>query len=168
MDEIRTGNVATVIVKDQSRIGRDVVEAGLLKRTFDEYNVRFIAANDNLDTARGRTAVGTQSGLSEEAARQEKGHSTGEARKRSLEELAKLDRATAGDPEAQARYERFLATRRETTTGRNKRKPKPSKPANADTENARDNEVRGVFIVTAVPVNPYISAFQYQGFSAPP
>ena len=89
-------------------------------------------------------------------------------RKRSLEELAKLDRATAGDPEAQARYERFLATRRETTTGRNKRKPKPSKPANADTENARDNEVRGVFIVTAVPVNPYISAFQYQGFSAPP
>ena len=79
-------------------------------------------------------------------------------RKRSLEELAKLDRATAGDPEAQARYERFLATRRETTTGRNKRKPKPSKPANADTENARDNEVRGVFIVTAVPANPYTSA----------
>ena len=43
----------TVIVKDQSRIGRDVVEVGLLKRTFDEYNVRFIAANDNLDTANG-------------------------------------------------------------------------------------------------------------------
>ena len=79
VDEIRAGNVATVIVKDQSRIGRDVVEAGLLKRTFDEYNVRFIAANDHLDTARGRTAVGTQSGLSEEAVRQEKGHSTGEA-----------------------------------------------------------------------------------------
>ena len=41
------------LVKDQSRIGRDVVEVGLLKRTFDEYNVRFIAANDNLDTANG-------------------------------------------------------------------------------------------------------------------
>ena len=53
VDEIRAGNVATVIVKDQSRIGRDVVEVGLLKRTFDEYNVRFIAANDNLDTANG-------------------------------------------------------------------------------------------------------------------
>lgn len=53
LDEIRAGNVATVIVKDQSRIGRDVVEVGLLKRTFDEYNVRFIAANDNLDTANG-------------------------------------------------------------------------------------------------------------------
>ena len=53
VDDIRAGNVATVIVKDQSRIGRDVVEVGLLKRTFDEYNVRFIAANDNLDTANG-------------------------------------------------------------------------------------------------------------------
>ena len=30
VDEIRAGNVATVIVKDQSRIGRDVVEVGLL------------------------------------------------------------------------------------------------------------------------------------------
>lgn len=39
--------------EDQSRIGRDVVEVGLLKRTFDEYHVRFIAANDNLDTANG-------------------------------------------------------------------------------------------------------------------
>ena len=45
--------MATVIIKDQSRIGRDVVEVGLLKRTFDEYHVRFIAANDNLDTANG-------------------------------------------------------------------------------------------------------------------
>ena len=53
LDEIRAGNVATVIIKDQSRIGRDVVEVGLLKRTFDEYHVRFIAANDNLDTANG-------------------------------------------------------------------------------------------------------------------
>ena len=43
--------MATVIIKDQIRIGRDVVEARLLKHTFDEYNVRFIAANDNLDTA---------------------------------------------------------------------------------------------------------------------
>jgi DNA invertase Pin-like site-specific DNA recombinase len=34
LDEIRAGNVATVIIKDQSRIGCDVVEVGLLKRTF--------------------------------------------------------------------------------------------------------------------------------------
>ena len=39
LDEIRAGNVATVIIKDQSRIGRDVVEVGLLKRTFDEYTI---------------------------------------------------------------------------------------------------------------------------------
>lgn len=53
LEEIRAENVATVIIKDQSRIGRDVVEVGLLKRTFNEYHVRFIAANDNLDTAYG-------------------------------------------------------------------------------------------------------------------
>ncbi len=53
LDEVRAGNVATVIIKDQSRIGRDVLEVGLLKRTFDEFNVRLIAANDNLDTANG-------------------------------------------------------------------------------------------------------------------
>ena len=53
LDEVRAGNVAVVIVKDQSRIGRDVVEVGLLKRTFEEHDVRFIAANDNLDTANG-------------------------------------------------------------------------------------------------------------------
>ena len=51
--EVRTGGVATVIIKDQSRIGRDVIEVGLLKRTFDEFDVRLIAANDNLDTANG-------------------------------------------------------------------------------------------------------------------
>ena len=53
LEEVRAGNVATVIIKDQSRIGRDVLEVGLLKRTFDEFNVRLIAANDNLDTANG-------------------------------------------------------------------------------------------------------------------
>ena len=53
LDEVRAGNISTVIIKDQSRIGRDVLEVGLLKRTFDENNVRFIAANDNLDTANG-------------------------------------------------------------------------------------------------------------------
>jgi len=53
VEEVKAGRVATVIIKDQSRIGRDVLEVGLLKRTFEENNVRFIAANDNLDTARG-------------------------------------------------------------------------------------------------------------------
>jgi len=53
LDEVKAGNVGTVITKDQSRMGRDVLEVGLIKRTFDENNVRFIAAGDNLDTAKG-------------------------------------------------------------------------------------------------------------------
>jgi DNA invertase Pin-like site-specific DNA recombinase len=53
LEDVRAGKISVVIVKDQSRIGRDVVEVGLLKRTFDEHNVRFIAAADNLDTANG-------------------------------------------------------------------------------------------------------------------
>ena len=53
LTEVRARKISTVIIKDQSRIGRDVLEVGLLKRTFDEYDVRFIAANDNLDSANG-------------------------------------------------------------------------------------------------------------------
>lgn len=51
--EVEAGNVYAVIVKDMSRVGRDVVEVGLLKRIFEENNVRFIAAEDGLDTAKG-------------------------------------------------------------------------------------------------------------------
>lgn len=53
LEEVDAGNVAVVIIKDQSRIGRDVLEVGLIKRRFEEHNVRFIAANDNFDTAKG-------------------------------------------------------------------------------------------------------------------
>ena len=53
LDVVKAGGVSTVIIKDQSRIGRDVLEVGLMKRTFEENGVRFIAANDNLDTANG-------------------------------------------------------------------------------------------------------------------
>ncbi len=48
--------------------------------------------------------------------------------------------AAAGDPEAQARYERMLAARRENYHRRNRQKPKLLKSANVDTENARDND----------------------------
>ena len=53
LEEVKADNVAVVIIKDQSRIGRDVLEVGLMRRTFEEHNVRFIAANDNLDSANG-------------------------------------------------------------------------------------------------------------------
>ena len=50
---VENDEVATVITKDQSRLGRDVLEVGLIKRTFEQHNVRYIAAGDNLDTAQG-------------------------------------------------------------------------------------------------------------------
>ena len=53
LEEVNNDNVAVVIIKDQSRIGRDVLEVGLLKRQFEEHNVRFIAAADGLDSADG-------------------------------------------------------------------------------------------------------------------
>ena len=53
LDEVNAGNVAVVIIKDQSRIGRDVLEVGLLKRQFEENHVRFIAAADGFDTNNG-------------------------------------------------------------------------------------------------------------------
>ncbi|MCL2301615.1 MAG: recombinase family protein [Firmicutes bacterium] len=39
LDLVRQDMVATVIIKDQSRIGRDVLEVGLLKREFEEQRV---------------------------------------------------------------------------------------------------------------------------------
>jgi DNA invertase Pin-like site-specific DNA recombinase len=59
VEEVKAGNVATVIIKDQSRIGRDVLEVGLLKRTFEEHGVRYIAANDGLDSAKGFDIMST-------------------------------------------------------------------------------------------------------------
>ena len=53
IEDVKSGKISTVIIKDQSRIGRDVVEVGLLKRTFEDNDVRFIAAEDGLDTANG-------------------------------------------------------------------------------------------------------------------
>ena len=53
LDLVRQDMVATVIIKDQSRIGRDVLEVGLLKREFEGHGVRLIAMGDNLDTANG-------------------------------------------------------------------------------------------------------------------
>ena len=53
IQDVKAGRISTVIIKDQSRIGRDVVEVGLLKRTYEDNDVRFIAAEDGLDTANG-------------------------------------------------------------------------------------------------------------------
>lgn len=53
MQDITDGKINCVIVKDLSRLGREYIETGrYLRRVFPAYGVRFIAINDNIDTAR--------------------------------------------------------------------------------------------------------------------
>lgn len=51
MDDIRSGKVNCVVVKDLSRFGRNYIEAGnYIERVFPFMGVRFIAINDNYDS----------------------------------------------------------------------------------------------------------------------
>ena len=51
--EVEAGNVATVITKDLSHLGRNYLKTGeLIEIVFLEYEVRYIAINDGIDTAR--------------------------------------------------------------------------------------------------------------------
>ena len=53
MNDIASGIINCVIVKDLSRLGREYIETGrYLRRIFPAYGVRFIAINDNIDTAK--------------------------------------------------------------------------------------------------------------------
>ena len=53
LHEVEAGNVATVITKDLSRLGRNYLKTGeLIEIIFPEYEVRYIAINDGVDTAR--------------------------------------------------------------------------------------------------------------------
>ena len=52
--ETEAGNVATVIVKGMSRLGRDYLEVGCYTEIFFvERDVRYIAVNDGVDSAKG-------------------------------------------------------------------------------------------------------------------
>lgn len=54
MNDVECGKVGIVIVKDQSRLGRDYLQTGMLMEiTFPQYDVRFIAVNDGVDSANG-------------------------------------------------------------------------------------------------------------------
>ena len=54
MSDVECGKVGIVIVKDQSRLGRDYLQTGMLMEiTFPQYDVRFIAVNDGVDSANG-------------------------------------------------------------------------------------------------------------------
>ena len=51
MDEIRSGKVNCVVVKDLSRFGRNYIEAGnYIERVFPFMGVRFIAINNGVDS----------------------------------------------------------------------------------------------------------------------
>ncbi len=52
MEEIKRGTINCVVVKDLSRFGRNYLEAGrYIEQIFPFLGVRFIAVNDNIDTA---------------------------------------------------------------------------------------------------------------------
>ncbi len=53
MDEIEAGNVAVLLCKDTSRLGRDYLRVGLFMETLRQKGVRLIALGDNVDTADG-------------------------------------------------------------------------------------------------------------------
>ena len=54
MADIESGKIGVLIVKDQSRLGRDYLQTGMLMEIkFPEYDVRFIAINDGVDSANG-------------------------------------------------------------------------------------------------------------------
>ena len=54
MNDVECGKVGILIVKDQSRPGRDYLQTGMLMEiTFPQYDIRFIAVNDGVDSANG-------------------------------------------------------------------------------------------------------------------
>ena len=58
MSDIENGKVATVITKDLSRLGRDYLKTGeLIEMVFPDYDVRYIAINDNVDTAKSENEL---------------------------------------------------------------------------------------------------------------
>ena len=58
MREVEDGNVGIVITKDLSRLGRDYLKTGeLIEIIFPEFDVRYIAVNDGVDTAKNENEL---------------------------------------------------------------------------------------------------------------
>lgn len=53
LGDCEAGRINTVLVKDLSRMGRDYVKMGELDERFQAMNIRFIAAQDNVDSFAG-------------------------------------------------------------------------------------------------------------------
>ena len=57
LSDIEAGHVNCVIVKDLSRLGRDTIDTGYyIEQYFRIRNIRFIAVNENFDTANSEDA----------------------------------------------------------------------------------------------------------------
>ena len=58
MNDIENGKIGIVITKDLSRLGRDYLKTGeLIEMIFPDYNVRYIAINDGVDTAKSENEM---------------------------------------------------------------------------------------------------------------
>ena len=51
LQDVRSGAVNCVVVKDLSRLGRNYIETGKVLQEFADHGIRFIAINDGYDTA---------------------------------------------------------------------------------------------------------------------
>ena len=52
MKDVEAGNVAYLCIKDMSRLGRDYLKVGQIMEMLRQKNVRLIAVNDGVDSAR--------------------------------------------------------------------------------------------------------------------
>ncbi|WP_367112610.1 recombinase family protein [uncultured Ruminococcus sp.] len=56
--DMENGRIGTIITKDLSRLGRDYLMTGqYIEMIFPEYNVRYIAVNDNVDTLKAENEM---------------------------------------------------------------------------------------------------------------
>ena len=58
MADVEAGKVGTIITKDLSRLGRDYLKTGeYIEIIFPDYDVRYIAINDNVDTLKSENEL---------------------------------------------------------------------------------------------------------------
>ncbi len=56
--DMEAGRIGTIITKDLSRLGREYLKTGeYIEMIFPDYNVRYIAINDNVDTAKSENEM---------------------------------------------------------------------------------------------------------------
>ena len=58
MEDVKSGKIGTIITKDLSRFGRDYLMTGqYIEMILPDYDVRYIAINDNVDTLRSENEM---------------------------------------------------------------------------------------------------------------